>query len=99
MPRLPEGHRFTLVPDWVCEVLSPSSARTDRAIKMDLYAREGVPHVWLVDMAARTVESYALEGGKYMRLACDAADATPRIAPFDAVALELKFLWDAEREE
>ena len=96
MPRTPKDHRFTVVPDWVCEVLSPSSARTDRTIKMDIYAREGVSYVWLVDTAARTVESYGLEGAKYVRLACNAGDATPRIAPFEAIELELKFLWDAE---
>lgn len=98
LPRVPEGHRFTVVPDWVCEVLSPSTARLDRTLKMDLYAREGVAHVWLVDTAARTVESYELQGAKYLRLACDAGVATPRMAPFDAVALELKYLWDLEDE-
>jgi Uma2 family endonuclease len=42
MPRIPQGHRFTVVPDWVCEILSPASASLDRAVKLPIYARHGV---------------------------------------------------------
>ena len=42
MPELPEDHRFPIVPDWVCEILSPSTASHDRETKMPLYARYGV---------------------------------------------------------
>ncbi|MEZ5579520.1 MAG: Uma2 family endonuclease [Candidatus Competibacteraceae bacterium] len=49
MPRLPHDHRIEVVPDWVCEILSPSTAKTDRVIKMPVYARHGVPYLWLVD--------------------------------------------------
>ena len=38
MPRLPETAWFELVPDWVCEVLSPGTCRVDRALKMPIYA-------------------------------------------------------------
>src|SRR3989338_6392659 len=47
MPALPETAWFELAPDWAREVLSPSTARTDRALKMSIYARERVPHLWL----------------------------------------------------
>ena len=49
MPGLPSGSAFELAPDWVCEVLSPSTASTDRAVKVPIYATEKVGHVWLVD--------------------------------------------------
>src|ERR1043165_923711 len=39
---------FTVVPDWVCEVLSPSTERFDRLEKMPLYAAFGVQHAWLI---------------------------------------------------
>ena len=49
MPEMPDTAAFTLAPDWVCEVLSPSTAVLDREKKMKAYAREGVSHLWLVD--------------------------------------------------
>ena len=52
MPELPDAAAFELAPDWICEVLSPSTAASDRAEKMPIYARERVAHVWLVDPIA-----------------------------------------------
>lgn len=49
MPRLPEEAFFTLPPDWVCEILSPSTERLDRTAKRDIYACRGVRHLWLVN--------------------------------------------------
>jgi len=44
MPYPPEGNRIEVIPDWVCEILSPSTASKDREVKMPLYARYGVPY-------------------------------------------------------
>lgn len=63
MPRLPETAYFPLAPDWICEVLSPSTAALDRVKKLAVYAREGVLHAWLVDPIARTIEILRLEAG------------------------------------
>ncbi len=52
-------------PDLCVEVLSPGTARLDRVRKLDLYARHGVPHSWIVDLTARTIEEYALDGDAY----------------------------------
>src|SRR4051794_23241149 len=54
---------FTLAPDWVCEVISPSSGRLDRITKVPLYARENVRHAWIVDPLQRSLEVYRNEGG------------------------------------
>src|SRR5829696_4191700 len=54
MPELPETAYCPLAPDWICEVLSPSTEKADRHEKMPLYAREGVRWAWLVDPIART---------------------------------------------
>ena len=51
MPTLPETAYFDVVPDWVCEVLSPSTQSLDRTVKLPLFAEHGVPHVWLVELA------------------------------------------------
>ena len=56
MPRLPDTAFFPLAPDWVCEILSPSTALLDRAKKLAIYAREGVAYAWIVDPLAGTLE-------------------------------------------
>jgi len=89
MPRLPEGHRFTVVPDWVCGVLSPSAESKDRHIKMPIYARFGVAHAWFVDPGKRTLETYDLVDGAWQESGRDGV----RAGPFDAVSLTLDDLW------
>lgn len=87
---------FTLAPDWVCEVLSPSTARLDRVKKARSYLRERVPWMWLIDPVGRTLEAYALQGEAYSQLGTWESGERARIAPFDAVELELDALWGAE---
>ncbi len=83
----------TLAPDWVCEVLSPSTARLDRVRKLQLYAREAVGFVWLLDPAARTIEAFRLHESRWLLLGTFSGDAPARIEPFDAVELDLPVLW------
>lgn len=93
MPKIPAAAAIDLAPDWVCEVLSPSTAAIDRAAKMRIYAREKVPHIWLVDPTARTLEVFRLEGTRWMLVAVHTGDVAVNAEPFDAVALELGVLW------
>lgn len=93
MPEVPDAAAFELAPDWVCEVLSPSTAATDRTGKLPLYARERVRHLWLVDPAARTLEACRLEAGRWLLLGAWRDNAKVRAEPFDAVELELGALW------
>ena len=93
MPVLPQGHRFTVVPDWVCEVLSSSTESKDREIKMPIYARFGVPHAWLVDPRKRSLETYDLVDGAWQQSGRYSGDDAVRAVPFDAVTLALDDLW------
>ena len=93
MPALPQGHRATVIPDWVCEVLSPSTAGIDREIKMPIYARFGVAYAWLLDPTARTLEAYALEEGAWREIGRFTGAALVSVAPFEAVSLNLEDLW------
>jgi len=94
MPVLPDTAWFELAPDSVCEVLSPSTARTDRALKMPIYAREGVPHLWLVDPDARTLEVYRLLDDSHWLLLATLKDDDPvSQPPFDAITFPLATLW------
>jgi Uma2 family endonuclease len=93
MPSVPEGHRFEVVPDWVCEILSPSTAKKDRAVKLPIYARYGVGHVWIVDPAAQTLEAFELKESRWMLIATLKADDRVAVPPFDAVEFSLADLW------
>jgi Uma2 family endonuclease len=93
LPALPQTAWFELAPDWVCEVLSPTTARVDRAEKLPLYARWGVGHAWLVDPDLRTLEAYANEAGRWVWLATLKDDDPVALPPFDAVTFSLAGLW------
>jgi Uma2 family endonuclease len=94
MPALPDTAFFTLAPDWVCEVLSPSTEKIDRDEKLPIYAERGVQHVWLVDPIAKTLEIHVLgEGHRFREVRIHRADERVRAAPFDAIELELAALW------
>jgi Uma2 family endonuclease len=90
---MPDVPRFELAPDWVCEVLSPSTQAIDRADKLPIYAAHGVRHAWLVDPASRTLEVYRLEGERWLILGTHRDDAVVRAEPFDAIDLKLSKLW------
>jgi Uma2 family endonuclease len=93
MPEVPDAASIVLVPDWVCEVLSPSTEVIDRGVKVPTYAEHGVRWLWLVDPAAQTVEAFALETGALRPVGTWRGAAVARVPPFDAVALELADLW------
>jgi len=99
MPSVPQTAYFAVAPDWVCEVLSPSTASLDRAKKLRIYAREGVGHAWLVDPVARTLEVLRLEGGRWSILATHLGDEVVRVEPFVEVEFELASLWWDEEPE
>jgi Uma2 family endonuclease len=93
MPELPEDAFFSLAPDWICEVLSKSTEDVDREEKMPVYAREGVRHAWLIDPIERTLEVFVLEGWRCMDGGTWRDSARVRVAPFDAIELDLSVLW------
>ena len=95
MPTLPPGSAFELAPDWVCEVLSPSTASADRAVKVPIYARETVGHVWLVDPLLQTLEVLRLDGPSYRLAGVWRGNVIVRSEPFEALEIRLADLWSA----
>ena len=93
LPAIPCTAYFPLAPDWLCEILSPSTARLDRSRKLDIYAREGVAHLWLVDPLAETLEVMKLAAGRWMLLATHAGTEVVRAKPFIEIEFELASLW------
>jgi Uma2 family endonuclease len=93
LPDFPDVAWFEQAPDWVCEVVSPSTVRIDRVKKLRIYARDGVEHVWLVDPAARTLEVLRLQEGHSLMVGTHGGDEKVRAEPFDAIELYLQSLW------
>lgn len=97
---MPEAYvtpQVHVTPNWVCEVLSPSTARIDRMLKMPFYARAGVEYLWLVDALVETIEVYRLQESQWVSEVTVGGDATVRIAPFDSVEMDLAPLWGRTR--
>ena len=89
----PEDNPIALVPDWICEVLSPTTTRSDRVEKMPLYAEHGVGHLWLVDPSAETIEVYRREGSLWVVSSTHGAETDARPEPFGAVPFDLGALF------
>ncbi|MDG4551973.1 MAG: Uma2 family endonuclease [Candidatus Contendobacter sp.] len=93
MPDMPDIAYFTLPPDWVCEVLSPGTARGDRADKMPIYAAREIPFLWLVDPVLRTLEVFMLHEGHWLLECVYKEDEQVSAAPFNAISFPLADLW------
>ncbi|MFZ5470296.1 MAG: Uma2 family endonuclease [Myxococcota bacterium] len=93
MPTMPSVPAFELAPDWVCEVVSPSTGQLDRVKKLPVYARERVVYVWLVTPDEKTIEVFRLDGTIWSLLGTYGGEAKARIEPFEAVELDLSRWW------
>ena len=94
MPELPDTAYFTLAPDWTCEILSASTRKLDLLRKRPIYAREGIPHLWLIDPTDRILEAFDLHEGQWLLIASAQDDEPVSIRPFDAITFSLGSLWD-----
>lgn len=89
----PEEHRFTVSPDWVCEILSPGTARTDRVKKMRIFGEYDVQYAWMIDPILMTLEVFRLESGIWMVRGLYAENEKVRAEPFEEVEIDLANLW------
>lgn len=93
LPALPDTPALSVAPDWVCEMISPSTESIDRGKKLAIYARERVQHLWLVNPASQVLEVMSLGEGRWILVATYVAGALVRAEPFDAIELDLSALW------
>jgi Uma2 family endonuclease len=94
VPELPGGKPVRIKPDWVCEVLSPSTMKRDRGDKQDTYHRAGIGHYWLVEPLDGVIWVYRWSPEGYTQVISLEADDVPagelvRIEPFDAIGIDL----------
>lgn len=81
------------IPNWVCEVHSPSTRGIDRGPKRDVYARHGIEFLWFVDPEDRSVEAYALQQGMWVHQGTGLDDDNIALPPFEQVPFNLGILW------
>jgi len=93
LPELPVGPWISVAPDWICEVVSRSTERIDRAKKLPIYAREGVAHAWLINPETKTLEVYRRVSPAWTLIATHGGDDVLRAEPFEAIELDLPTLW------
>jgi len=94
----PESVGIEVAPDWICEVLSPSTMRTDRLRKLPIYARAAVGHIWLLDPIERLLEVFRLSAGAWSLVGGYGGNDRVFAEPFDAIELDLAMIWGRTEE-
>lgn len=89
MAERPRGRPVTLVPDWVCEILSISNESRDRVEKLETYFRFGVPHYWLINPVEGTLEVFRRTDLAFALVRAAHRGQRVRAEPFDAVELNV----------
>jgi Uma2 family endonuclease len=98
-PAPPRGRPVQKLPDWICEILSPSTENIDRVDKLQSYFRAGVPHYWLADPVEHVLEVYRRTELAYALVLSAKAGQTVRAEPFDAVELRVDEIFGADPED
>jgi len=93
----PDGNFFEIAPDWVCEVLSGSTEKRDRSLKMRIYGSAGVPYMWLVDPRLQILEAFENAEGLWTKVGDWNSDDQVRAPPFDAISFSLADLWPLDK--
>ncbi len=92
-PRTQEYNWIGVIPDWVCEVLSPRTALRDRTVKKTIYGEYRVGYLWLADPLNLTLEAFRLENGQWAPLGVFGEKNKVRIEPFQEIEIDLGDLW------
>lgn len=93
MPSIPQDHIFRIPPDWICEVMSPSTRRFDRRQKLPIYAEHEISFAWLVDPEPRTLEVFRLESGRWVVIGVYGGNDKVVAEPFALVEIDLPSIW------
>ncbi len=88
-----DDNPIRVAPDWACEVLSGTTTRKDRMLKLPIYVRSGVSWVWLVDTEAQLVEVYEPAGGHPAQIVAAGEADRVRLPPFDSIEIDLAQWW------
>ena len=92
LPHLPQTAYYDVVPDWICEILSPSTAANDRGPKRRIYTTYGVRHLWHLDPVAKLLEVFELRQDHWVLFESFQDGDTVKAPPFDAVPFQMSDL-------
>lgn len=98
MPERPTSVPVTLVPDWICEVVSPGNASNDTVAKMRLYHEAKVAHYWLLDPQIETLTVYRWHPDGYLHVLGARRGERVRAEPFDAIELQVGIFFGEDEE-
>jgi Uma2 family endonuclease len=90
---LSDGSFIDRVPDWVCEVLTPATAKLDLTLKLPRYARAGIRHAWVINPVHRVVETFRLDHERWMLTHTLVGEELVRAEPFIRADLPLTPFW------
>jgi Uma2 family endonuclease len=93
VPDRPFGRPVRIRPDWVCEILSPSTAERDQGTKHRAFHRCGVPHYWIVDPEHETLTVHRWHQDGYLVVLAAGKRESIRAEPFDAIELRVGLLF------
>jgi Uma2 family endonuclease len=93
----PEKNYATTPPDWLCEILSASTEKRDRTLKMRIYGEARIPHMWLIDPRQQILEAFELHDALWLKIGAWNSDDAVRAAPFDAISFSLADLWPLDK--
>jgi Putative restriction endonuclease len=92
-----DGAYFDEVPDWICEVQSPSTRRADLGPKRRIYATYEVPYLWYIDPIQQTLEVFKRQKQDWLLTHTFVGAEEVCAPPFDAIAFDLKLLWPFDK--
>ena len=93
LPEIPATAKFDIVPDWICEVLSPSTRNRDLGPEREICAYHGVGHLWIVSHVARKLQIFELSGGEWLSITILEGMVAISVPPFENLNIPLSRLW------
>jgi Uma2 family endonuclease len=90
---MPDAAWLSVAPDWVCEIVSPSTEGIDRGKKLAIYARERMPHLWIINPVSQVLELLALNEDRSTLMATHVGAVAVRAEPFEVIEVDLAALW------
>jgi len=93
LPEIPDTAWLEIAPDWLCEVISPSTARVDREKKLPIYAAAGVEYAWIIDPSLKTLEVFRRKGRRFVLVNAHFGETSISAPPFEDVQIDLGPLW------